>query len=706
MANNLVVQLLLKTGTFSTDLKQAKGQIQNFQKGCDTAGKSVSAFSNALGINVGALTKLGGAIGAAALAGKELKAIIESTHTSADTFQSIMSGCTGVLDSFNSAIARADFSSFQNGLWGVWEAARNAANALNDLQDAQLGYGMLSSKNRREFTEAQTLYKEYDTAAKAAKTKEERETFEAKREEQRLKMEAAVSKAENDAYNFKYKNFNHIRTSIASENPNINPKNVTYDMIYEVADIFNSLDSDKRKKEAKEAADAVKKTAKTYKGSGSRLNGTYSNPKRDQYYEQHQRELIIYALLEMNKEDIEKVKNEIESGEGASESATQMRRLYDRTIRPEIMSGVVKAPKVSSTTTKNDEAEKHSLNWWKAEQSKYEKMRGDIDKEVHPVAWEEADKKAKEAAAEVKKIEDSMKSVTPLLEGSSAYYTKMKNDALELQKNVEVFSDDWYKQEKIIQDVDKELRNIDLARALMIDPPTIDSLQTILTLVTQIRNECAIGSEQFEMWSDVIKRVKEELDKANGVKPELQAPDTSQWEKFNQAMANTSTIVSSVSNTFKEGAEMTAASVLQMVATCLPAIGNLIAALDALTVTEAVEAGTAAVGKAVSTSQHWVEAIAAVASLSAVVAAAIAAASRPKTQKFATGGIVGGNSFYGDRVSAQVNSGEMILNRSQQARLFQMANSGGMGGQVEFHISGTELVGVLNNQNRKNNLIR
>lgn len=40
---------------------------------------------------------------------------------------------------------------------------------------------------------------------------------------------------------------------------------------------------------------------------------------------------------------------------------------------------------------------------------------------------------------------------------------------------------------------------------------------------------------------------------------------------------------------------------------------------------------------------------------------------------FATGGIVGGNSYTGDRVVAHVNSGEMILNAREQARLFQIA---------------------------------
>lgn len=39
--------------------------------------------------------------------------------------------------------------------------------------------------------------------------------------------------------------------------------------------------------------------------------------------------------------------------------------------------------------------------------------------------------------------------------------------------------------------------------------------------------------------------------------------------------------------------------------------------------------------------------------------------------KYATGGIVPGNSYYGDKVPAMVNSGEMILNRQQQLELFK-----------------------------------
>jgi len=73
---------------------------------------------------------------------------------------------------------------------------------------------------------------------------------------------------------------------------------------------------------------------------------------------------------------------------------------------------------------------------------------------------------------------------------------------------------------------------------------------------------------------------------------------------------------------------------------------------------------------------------------------------------FAQGGIVGGTSYTGDRQLIRVNSGEMILNGQQQARLFSMINSGGGGGEVTFRIAGQQLVGVLNNYNGKMSKVR
>lgn len=60
--------------------------------------------------------------------------------------------------------------------------------------------------------------------------------------------------------------------------------------------------------------------------------------------------------------------------------------------------------------------------------------------------------------------------------------------------------------------------------------------------------------------------------------------------------------------------------------------------------------------------------------------AARTAAIASQSSGFANGGIVAGTQFSGDRVAARVNSGEMILNKRQQAQLFNMANGHGQNG--------------------------
>ena len=78
-----------------------------------------------------------------------------------------------------------------------------------------------------------------------------------------------------------------------------------------------------------------------------------------------------------------------------------------------------------------------------------------------------------------------------------------------------------------------------------------------------------------------------------------------------------------------------------------------------------------------------------------------------QTPAFATGGIVGGNSFYGDRILARVNSGELILNGEQQRRLSGMLDAPAavqpiilQGG---FELTGDVVRLMLERNDKKNN---
>lgn len=80
-------------------------------------------------------------------------------------------------------------------------------------------------------------------------------------------------------------------------------------------------------------------------------------------------------------------------------------------------------------------------------------------------------------------------------------------------------------------------------------------------------------------------------------------------------------------------------------------------------------------------------------------------------QGFSNGGIIGGATTSGDMQLARVNAGEMILNNSQQARLFDLLDGGAAmigntQGKVDFRISGQALVGTLKNYNTKMSKVR
>lgn len=68
--------------------------------------------------------------------------------------------------------------------------------------------------------------------------------------------------------------------------------------------------------------------------------------------------------------------------------------------------------------------------------------------------------------------------------------------------------------------------------------------------------------------------------------------------------------------------------------------------------------------------------VAAVTAQFASVIASIKAAQIPSAGSYATGGIVPGDSYTGDRMTAMVNSGEMILTKAQQQHLFDLLAAG------------------------------
>lgn len=188
-----------------------------------------------------------------------------------------------------------------------------------------------------------------------------------------------------------------------------------------------------------------------------------------------------------------------------------------------------------------------------------------------------------------------------------------------------------------------------------------------------------------DLEADRINAYTEALERAKIAQEGLQSTINAMGSSF-------SSLGQAIGGTTGNVLEMAGAT-MQAIAQIIPQIISLIGVQEA----EALAAGTAS-----GAGLPFPANIAAIAGIIATITALFASFAG----KFANGGIVGGGSLHGDMNLARVNSGEMILNGTQQKNLFTLLNSGNPtqvegGGSVHFKIQGKDLVGVLNNYNKK-----
>lgn len=133
--------------------------------------------------------------------------------------------------------------------------------------------------------------------------------------------------------------------------------------------------------------------------------------------------------------------------------------------------------------------------------------------------------------------------------------------------------------------------------------------------------------------------------------------------------------IANLSDTFRSLAGATdeaTASVLSWGANLLSTIASALPQIVALTTAQGAEA-SAAYGATVAKSASAASIAGPIAAIAAIASVVAAIAAVPK---FATGGVVGGSSYYGDKILARVNSGELILNETQQRRLLGQIEAG------------------------------
>ena len=219
-------------------------------------------------------------------------------------------------------------------------------------------------------------------------------------------------------------------------------------------------------------------------------------------------------------------------------------------------------------------------------------------------------------------------------------------------------------------DTYKELENTD---------PYKDAVNTISELTEK---NAKLGKEV----GDVVANNKK-LTKAQK-KQEKAAENIETWQ-------SSLTGVGDVFNSVGDAVGGTTGQIMNMTSTVLSTTAQMIPQIISLTAAEGSEA-LAAVTKSGAALPYPANIFAIAAGVAAVVAAL--------STTFADGGIFGGTGTVGDLNIARVNKGEMILNGTQQSRLFNLLNGQGGysntmagGNEVKFIIKGKNLEGVRNN---------
>jgi tape measure domain-containing protein len=155
-----------------------------------------------------------------------------------------------------------------------------------------------------------------------------------------------------------------------------------------------------------------------------------------------------------------------------------------------------------------------------------------------------------------------------------------------------------------------------------------------------------------------------------------------EWTKASEALKNAKAA---------EGAITIATNTAEMTSNATASeINALQTALDLDNSRRKIAANTAEAGSEVVKNNAKIPGVGIALAAAGLVAIMALLAGLPK---FATGGIIGGGSTSGDKMLARVNSGEMILNGSQQKRLFSAINGGALGGQTQISLNSSKVRG-------------
>lgn len=632
---DLVTRIIADDKQFNDKIERSKKTVKGWSAETGKAGQASAGFSKQLNaLAGGGIAKLAGGFGLVATAGATFKKIIDSSQTSADNFDYILGGAKTTVDQFFKSISTGDFTNFVNGLDDVYKRAKNARMELDQLWNTQLSFSIFGSEAQFKLTDARATANDRDESPEARRAA--LQDWKSAIEEMR-------------GYSETYKK--DIQSTTKSIIQTYNTLGSESFGMEDIMDVFSLdlLDPSKRDdikgaifdqyKEYTEAVKQAEKDAtKTFTKSTQMAHGR-STTDRYKAVDQREFQASLNALNAQYKEAI-LTQSLLEAAED--------NQLQDIATKLQEYSNVGRQISTMDLT--------------------YNRMKTRIESQI------EKDLKG----------EGGLKVKTEILPaGSLAELEKQISDARK------IFMDATTTEGRAAADaVIKHL----------------ESQKAIVEVLFKYSDPGNIGSGNKFANADPLAPLKGigKVDMSSVVySPELEMFDSwgervgyvaSQNRNLMDSIQGVSSIMASMGDVVGENA----AQWVQWGANVMSAVGQGLPAILALTTAKKAEA-TANTASAASGAASSVASIPFVGPVLAVAAVASIIAALANLPKFASGGIVPGASYSGDNVLARVNSGEMILNQSQQNRLLGIANGrgAGTGETITLRVKGKDLEAVL-----------
>lgn len=618
---DIVTRLLLNTKDFDANLDKSKSSVDGFQGGISNMAKAAGA----------GVLKFAGAIGVVTGAAEIFTKTMSSSQTTGDAWASIIGSAKASVDEFFTSLSTGDFTGFLGGMDDIIGKAKDAISALDQLGNTRMSYQVFSGKNATELEDARQMAQD-----KGGSMYGRQKGFEY--------WNNILLKQEKDVDVMKETVLDALRKSIV-QGTRLNSNDVG------IEDFEGILRYD--------LSDA--KTRDKLKGSSKKG------------YEEYTRR---YAVLEERKKSGGVADWAFPNSDGAKEREAHNAKIS--ALQEELNAEYKQSILYNQLLVRWEDEKLQSAVNLHTEYKGIEKVVP-TQRRTYDMAYNRFQKELGEDTGGMK---GSNKTPMP--------HPKKANPVPAATVSIAALNEQ-------IAIKNKELINATTVQARIAVQSTIDELEA-RKINLQIETDKGAfaakygenklsqisSSEMAGVLSGGTKKNKganaTDLSKIKLSKyePIFKKEDIDLNNDFADSLSGVGEIMGRLSGLFDENTNSTlqwGASLLTAISQAMPAIIGMMGVKEQDTATTNVNttAEVANAGAKAMSAHSGIPFVGIALGLAGVAAIIAAMSSMPR---FASGGIVPGASFTGDKVPALLNSGEMILNGSQQGNLFNMLNSG------------------------------